>query len=169
MKRVIIIVVGLAVLLLTMKLAYRHFVTDMIHDRGGMEATTSTDTLEILDGDGTCVANDILLELLTGTWTSQDGVWVMSITRESAMTLTLEEETLLKTSLRFTYLQPGKVPGTDLFLDSVTLRHRDGTPIGEIVKMRHESKEGSGTICVELKYRDDTSESLQFHKMEDTP
>ena len=162
MKRALILAVGLAAALVAMKLAYRHFVTDMIHDRGGMEAPT--DTLEILDGDGTCVANGILLELLAGTWTSLDGDWVMTITRDCAMTLALEGETVLETPLRFTYLQPGEVSTTDLFPDSATLCRRDGTPIGEIVKLLHESGEGPGTICMEL-----TSESLQFHKSEDTP
>lgn len=169
MKRALILVVGLAAALLAGKLAFRHFVTDRIMDRGGMEAPTSEDTLEMLDGDGTCVANGILLELLAGSWTSADGDWVMSITQEGTMTLALEGDTVLETSLQFTYLQPGEVPGTELFPDSVTLRRRDGTSIGEIVKLFHESGEGYGTICLERKCRDGTSESVQFHKPEDTP
>lgn len=165
MKRILIILVGLAAALLAVKLAYRHFVTDRIMDRGGMEAPT--DTLEMLDGDGTCVANGILLELLAGSWTSQEGDWVILITKDGTMTLTLKEETVLETSLQFTYLQPGEVLSTELFPDSATLCRRDGTPIGEITKMLHESGEGSRTICVELTHNG-TSESIQFHKVEDT-
>ena len=168
MKRVLIFVAVLAVLLLAIKLAYRHFVTDMIMDRG-MEANFPTDTLEILDGDYTYIANDILLELLAGSWISQDGGWGMTITREGTMTLTRDGETVLETPLQFTYLQPGKVDSTDILPDSVALCHQDSTPIGEISKMRHESGEGSGTICVEHKRKNGTFESLQLHKMEDTP
>lgn len=166
MKRALIIVVGLAAALLVVRFAYRYFVTDRILDRGGMEAPA--DTLEMLDGDGTCVANGILLELLAGTWTSQAGVWGMSVTRDGTLSLTREEEMVLETHLQFTYLQPGVVLSTELFPDSVTLSHRNGTPIGEIARMFHESGDGSGTICAELTC-DGTSESVRFHKMEDTP
>ena len=168
MKRVLIIVAGLAVLLLAAKLAYRHFVTDMIMDRG-MEANFPTETLEILDGDYSCVAHDILLELLAGSWASRDCGWGMSITREGTMTLTREGETVLETPLQFTYLQPGEVPATDLYPDSISLCRRDGSPIGEIGKMCHESGDNSGTICVEITRRNGTSESIRLHKMEDTP
>lgn len=167
MKRVLIVVAVLAAALLAAKLAYRHFVTDMILDRG-MEANFPTDTLEILDGDYSCVANDILLELLAGSWASRDCGWGMSITREGTMTLTREGETVLETPLQFTYLQPGEVPATDLYPDSISLCRRDGTPIGEIGEMRHESGDGSGTICVKLTLRDGTSQTIQFYKTENT-
>ena len=92
----------------------------------------------------------------------------MSITREGTMTLTREGETVLETPLQFTYLQPGEVPATDLYPDSISLCRRDGTPIGEIGEMRHESGDGSGTICVKLTLRDGTSQTIQFYKTENT-
>ena len=59
------VLVGIALSVL-----YKHFVTDRIMDRGGME---NPDFAYPLDGDRTYVDNSALWPVLEGTWKSTDG------------------------------------------------------------------------------------------------
>ena len=77
MKRRMIWILLAGVLVgLTLSGLYKHFVTDQIMDRGGME---NPDVAFPLDGDRTYVDNAVLWSVLAGTWASADGRWQASI------------------------------------------------------------------------------------------
>ena len=105
------VLVGIALSVL-----YKHFVTDRIMDRGGME---NPDFAYPLDGDRTYVDNSALWPVLEGTWKSTDGRWQAVIGEESGIVLTADGETVLESPLHFTYLRPGKVFFTELDRKSV--------------------------------------------------
>ena len=88
---------------------YKHFVTDQIMDGGG--GMENPDVILPLDGDHTCVDNDALWPVLEGTWESADGRRQAVIGEESGIALSVDGETVLTSSLYFTYLQPARSPG----------------------------------------------------------
>ena len=74
MKRRAVWIFLLGVLVgIALSVLYKHFVTDQIMDRGGME---NPDFAYPLDGDRTYVDNSALWPVLEGTWKSTDGRWV---------------------------------------------------------------------------------------------
>ena len=71
MKRRAVWIFLLGVLVgIALSVLYKHFVTDRIMDRGGME---NPDFAYPLDGDRTYVDNSALWPVLEGTWKSTDG------------------------------------------------------------------------------------------------
>lgn len=80
---------------------YKHFVTDRIMDKGGMENPFIE---RPLDGDYTYVDNSILWPILEGTWNSEDGRWQAVISEESGVAFRLDGKTVLSTPLNFTYI-----------------------------------------------------------------
>lgn len=109
------VLVGIALSIL-----YKHFVTDRIMDRGGME---NPDFAYPLDGDRTYVDNSALWPVLEGTWKSTDGRWQAVIGEESGIVLTADGETVLESPLHFTYAEWIIDPGT---LDCDDLIRIDG-------------------------------------------
>ena len=165
MKRMLIGITALALLLLAGSLAYKHFVTDQIMDRGGMENPNHTNGTEILDGNHTYVDNEALLHVITGTWESEDGRYGMTLQDDCRIQLTLDSEPVLESQLQFTYLQPGYVPGTEFSLDSCQLKDAHGAILGEVTSLFHEAGDGeSGRIVMEVAGEDDSSGTVTFKK-----
>lgn len=76
----LIALLALTVLGVTGVLLFRHFIADQIMDNGGTMNTDYMDgseTSHILDGDHTYVDNEKLLQVITGTWASEDGHYVI--------------------------------------------------------------------------------------------
>ena len=150
---------------------YKHFVTEQIMDGGGgMENPDAVreDELQILDGDHTYVDNGALWERISGAWSSEDGRWALTLGGDQEMTLTLGGETVLSSALRFTYLQPGEVLHTELFLDDGALAAPGGTALGEIEYLCHEAGDGgSGTLRIELELPDGAEETVKLQKTEE--
>ena len=77
---------------------FKHFVTDQIMDKGGMmepDYVDGTDDVHILDGDYTYVDNEKLLQAITGTWSSEDGHYVIRLDSDCRIILSLDGEPLL--------------------------------------------------------------------------
>ena len=164
----IVMVAGLAFALLALTVVYMyvHFVMNQIMDGGnGME---NPDALQILDGDYTYIDNSILWPVLEGTWEDEEGRWQAAIDEESGIVLTLDGEAALKGMLYFTYLQPGEVLETMLYLDDYTLRAPSLKTLGEITYFCHESGDGgSGTLRMELDLPDDTEKTVKLQKIKE--
>jgi len=78
----LIALLALTVLGVTGVLLFRHFVADQIMDKGGMmnpDYTDGTDDVYILDGDHTYVDNEKLLQVIMGTWSSEDGHYTIKL------------------------------------------------------------------------------------------
>ena len=166
LKRIVFIVLALALLILTGFYLYRHFVTNQIMDGGG--GMENPNAIQVLDGDHTYVNNSILWPVLEGVWDSGDGRWQAVIGQESGITLRMDGETLLNGALYFTYLQPGKILQTELSLDKYTLCASDGTNLGEITYFCHETADGgSGTLRMELAFPDDTEKMIKLQKIKE--
>lgn len=167
MEKILIILLVLAVLILGGIFMYRHFVTNQIADLGGMENTDCTDEpddIHMLDGDFTYVDNDVLLRVIAGTWASAGGHYVMVLSDDYRVQLTLDGETVLDDQMQFTYLQPGYVQHTEFNLDGNNLTNEDETVLGEIVAFYHEASDTSGTIFVEVAYPDGSEKTIEFEK-----
>ena len=154
------LIIGFAVAAL-----YRHFVTDSIMDGGG--GMENPEYLEILDGDHSYIDNSALWPVLEGTWESSDGRWLALIDEGSGLELRLGGETVLSCGLSFTYLQPGRNEQTGLFPDETELRAQDGSELGEIEYLCHESGDGCGTLRMELELPDGTEETIKLQKTEE--
>ena len=150
-----VFLIALTVLGVTGVLLFRYIVADQIMDNGG---TTNTDYMDgtetplILDGDHTYVDNEKLLQVITGTWSSEDGHYAIKLDSDCRITLSLDGEPLLNDHIQFVYLQPGIVPSTDFSLDSCVLQRQDGSPAGEITSFFHEAsdEDTSGRLIVEI-------------------
>ena len=155
------VLVGIALSVL-----YKHFVTDRIMDRGGME---NPDVAFPLDGDRTYVDNAVLWSVLAGTWASTDGRWQASIREDNGIVLSLDGETVLRAPLYFTYLQPGQIIWTEITLENGTLVTPDGVSLGEIKSFGHEAENGepSGTLELKLERPDDSEETVTFRKTQE--
>ena len=145
--------------------AYRHFVTDSIMDGGnGMENPEYT---IVLDGNHTYIDNSALWPLLEGAWESSDGRWRALIGEKSGLELRLGGEIVLRGGLSFTYLQPGRNEQTMLTPDETDLRAQDGSELGEIEYLCHESGDGCGTLRMELELPDGAEETIKLQKTEE--
>ena len=167
MKRRMIWILLAGVLVgLTLSGLYKHFVTDQIMDRGGME---NPDVAFPLDGDRTYVDNAVLWSVLVGTWASADGRWQASIREDNGIVLSLDGETVLRAPLYFTYLQPGQIIWTEITLENCTLVTPDGVSLGEIKSFGHEAENGepSGTLELKLERPDDSEEKVTFRKTQE--
>ena len=88
----------LTVLSVTGVLLFRHFVADQITDKGGMmnpDYNDGTEPVPVLDGDHTYVDNEKLLQVIIGTWSSEDGHYVIKLDGEYRIVLSLDGELLL--------------------------------------------------------------------------
>lgn len=167
MKRRMIWILLAGVLVgLTISGLYKHFVTDQIMDRGGME---NPDVAFPLDGDRTYVDNAVLWSVLVGTWASADGRWQASIREDNGIVLSLDGETVLRAPLYFAYLQPGQIIWTEITLENCTLVTPGGVSLGEIKSFGHEAENGepSGTLELKLERPDDSEETVTFRKMQE--
>ena len=167
MKRRMIWILLAGVLVgLTLSGLYKHFVTDQIMDRGGME---NPDVAFPLDGDRTYVDNSDLWPVLEGTWEGENGRWQAVIGEKSGIVLRADGETVLTSPLYFTYLRPGKVDWTELETEDRALVTPDGAPLGEIEDFGHEagSGEGSGTLVLKLERPDDSEKTVTFQKIQE--
>lgn len=151
---------------LTLSGLYKHFVTDRIMDRGGME---NPDVAFPLDGDRTYVDNAVLWSVLAGTWASTDGRWQASIREDNGIVLSLDGETVLRAPLYFTYLHPGQIIWTEITLENGTLVTPDGVSLGEIKSFGHEAENGepSGALVLKLERPDDSEETVTFRKTQE--
>ena len=136
-------------------LLFRRFVADRIMDKGGMmnpDDMDGTETIMILDGDHTYVDNEKLLQVITGTWASEDGHYVIKLNSDCRIILSLDGEPLLDDHIQFVYLQPGIVQSTEFSLDSCVLQREDGSPAGEITSFFHEAsdEDTGGRLIVEI-------------------
>ena len=169
MKLLLVILLVLLALTVTILVAvqlYRHFVTNRIMDRGGME---NPDVAFPLDGDRTYVDNAVLWSVLAGTWASTDGRWQASIGEESGIVLSADGETVLVSPLDFTYLRPGKVVWTELEVEERELVTPDGASLGRIKEFGHGEAdgEGSGTLELTLERPDESEETVTFQKIQE--
>ena len=80
MKKVLsvllIALLALTVLAVTGVRLFRYFAADQIMENGGTmnpDDMDETETPMILDGDYTYADNEMLLQVITGTWSSEDG------------------------------------------------------------------------------------------------
>lgn len=149
---------------------FKHFVTDQIMDKGGMmepDYVDGTDDVHILDGDYTYVDNEKLLQAITGTWSSEDGHYVIRLDSDCRIILSLDGEPLLDDHIQFVYLQPGIVQSTEFSLDSCVLQRKDGSPAGEITSFYHEvsDEDTSGRLIVEIDLAGN-SKTIEFKKQE---
>lgn len=170
MKRLLTAIAVLAVIILGGTLAFRHFVTDQIMDLGGMENPDyagEPQQPEMLDGDGTYVDNEALLNVIAGTWVSEDERYVLTLQDDCRILLTRKGETVLDGQIYFTYLQPGEVQRTEFSLDSCRLGDDSTSAAWEISSLYHESGDDSGRICMEVVYADGSSEMIKFEKAAD--
>lgn len=167
MKRLLIGAAVLALCVLGGVLVFRHFVTDHVLDGDGMENpdwVDSTENIEMLDGDHTYVANNVLLEVIAGTWESGDDRFLLEIRDDCGVRLFMDGEAVLDEQIQFTYLQPGYVFSTDFDLDSGELR-REQTFVGRVTAFYHEAGSGSGSIFMKVAYEDDSSEMIELKKI----
>ena len=149
---------------------FKHFVTDQIMDKGGMmnpDYVDGTDDVHIQDGDHTYVDNEKLLQVITGTWSSEDGHHVIKLDSDCRIILSLDGEPLLDDHIQFVYLQPGIVQSTEFSLDSCVLQRKDGSPAGEITSFYHEvsDEDTSGRLIVEIDLADN-SKTVEFKKLQ---
>ena len=173
MKRVKImlgVLAALTLVTLTGVGLFKHFVTDQIMDKGGMmnpDYVDGTDDVHILDGDHTYVDNEKLLQVITGTWSSEDGHYVIKLDSDCRIILSLDGEPLLDDHIQFVYLQPGIVQSTEFSLDSCVLQRKDGSPAGEITSFYHEvsDEDTSGRLIVEIDLAGN-SKTVEFKKQE---
>lgn len=124
-------------------------------------------TIQILDGDYTYVDNEMLLQVITDTWSSEDGHYVIKLDSDCRIILSLDGEPLLDDYIQFVYLQPGVVQSTDFSLDSCVLQREDGSPAGEITSFYHEAsdEDASGRLIMEINLADN-SKTIAFKKQE---
>ena len=90
-----VFLIALTVLGVTGVLLFRYIVADQIMDKGGMmnpDFVDGTDDVHILDGDHTYVDNEKLLQVITGTWSSEDGHYAIKLDSDCRITLSLDGE-----------------------------------------------------------------------------
>ena len=144
---------------------YKHFVTDRIMDGGdGME---NPDAAFPLDGDHTYVDNSVLWPVLEGTWESEDGRWMASISEESGIVLRADGETVLVSPLYFTYLQPGEVVRTELEVEKRELVTPGSASLGRIRDFGHEASDGEGRGTLTITLTDGSEGTVTFQKTQE--
>ncbi|UNT95874.1 PA14 domain-containing protein [Allobaculum mucilyticum] len=132
MKRIrsafLIALPALTVLGVTGVSLFRYFAAELIMENGGTmnpDDMDSSETPVILDGDHTYADNEILLQVISGTWSSEDGHYVIELDSDCRIRLSLDGEQLLDDHIQFVYLQPGIVQSTEFFLDSCVLQRKE--------------------------------------------
>ena len=161
---------ALTVLSVTGVLLFRHFVADQIMDKGGMmnpDYKDGAEPVSVLDGDPTYVENEKLLQVIIGTWSSEDGHYVIKLSSDCHIILLLDGEPLVDDHIQFVYLQPGNVQSTEFSLDSCVLQRKDGSPAGEITSFYHETSEEdiSGRLIIEIDLAG-SSKTVELKKQE---
>lgn len=164
---IFIVLLILAVLAATVFLICRHFQNQTL-DKNGMENPNPVPeiepedpgAIEMLDGDYTYVANDILMPVLSGTWESADGTYTITLTEEYQILVTRSGETILEGDYTFSYLQPGEVFSTDLYLPNTALTLPDGTVIERLYHEVSDSDENGRIIMTLMRGISDTEEII---------
>lgn len=170
LSALLIALLALTVLSVTGVLLFRHFVADQIMDKGGMmnpDYNDGTEPVPVLDGDHTYVDNEKLLQVITGTWSSEDGHYTIKLDDDYRIVLSLDGEPLLDEYIQFVYLQPGIVQFTEFSLNSCVLQRKDGSPVGKITFFYHETSEEdiSGRLIIEIDLAD-SSKTVELKKQE---
>lgn len=151
MKILLLILLVLAILLLAVGALFCMYIAKYgVTDKGGMEDPNYTGGAEMLDGRGTYVDNNALLNVITGSWESGDGRYGLTLRDDCGVTLTLDGETVLEGEISFTYLLPEPAEWTELRLAPCVFQTGDGSVSGEISGLSHEAGDGSGTLVMEL-------------------
>ena len=163
MKKMMIWVTAAAVLTAVGFLAFRRYTAYHTLDKGNTEDPLVGEldglTVHMTDGNFTYVDNGVLMEVITGSWESTDGRFILTIREDQTFSLTLDGETVMEDTLQFTYLQPGKVFSTEFDLSCCELK--SGGRIDAFV--HNASDEGSGIIRMEIVYEDNSRETVTFH------
>lgn len=149
---------------------FRYFAAERLMENGGTmnpNAMDGSKTPTILDGDHTYADNEMLLQVISGTWSSDDGHYVIELDSDCRIRLSLDGEQLLDDPVQFVYLQPGIVQSTEFFLDSCVLQRKDGSPAGEITSFYHESsdEDTGGRLILELDLAN-SRKTVEFKKQE---
>ena len=169
MKKMLIIIAAAAALTVGGVFAFRRYIAYHTLDKGNMENPLIGEldglTVEMVDGNFTYVDNGVLMEVITGSWESDDGRFILTIREDETFSLTLDGETVMEDTLQFTYLQPGKVFSTEFNLSSYELKDGRGRIDAFI---HHASDEGSGEIRMDIVDADENRETVTFH-MTDQP
>lgn len=159
-RQVFLILLAGVVIGIALSGLYKHFVTDQIMDKDGMENPFIE---RPLDGDYTYVDNSILWPILEGTWSSEDGRWQAVISEDSGVAFRLDGKTVLSTPLEFTYLQPGKARDTELRPEQNTLQTAEPWEIRDFYYYAA-GEEEIGTLMLRLKLPENGDETIQFLK-----
>ena len=133
----------------------------------GTSSDEAPDAAFPLDGDHTYVDNSVLWPVLEGTWESEDGRWMASISEESGIVLRADGETVLVSPLYFTYLQPGEVVRTELEVEKRELVTPGGTSLGRIGDFGHEASDGEDRGTLTLTLTDGSEETVTFQKTQE--
>lgn len=176
MKKVIIgLLIG--VLVIIGALLWKIYVIDGTLDKNGMinpeyldggEAGIPEDPV-MVDGNYTYVDNEVLLEVIAGTWKSTDGRFELFIGKDYEVTLSVEGEQVLEDTLQYTYLQPGPVSYTEFNVNTQDMLLPDGTNLGEIQAFFHETDENGDKIILEFLKESGVQERVEFaHVSTDT-
>ncbi len=158
--RLVLIIALAAVFMLAGCSQLKQIVADNIS--GGGEGTFDPGDIEVLDGGETYIDNSALWPALEGTWASEDGRWQAVIGENTGIALTMDGETVLNSSLSFTYLQPGGAARTELEIEPDELKKADGTLIGEADDLYYDS--ATGTIQMEIELENDREEIITLQK-----
>ena len=166
----LIVLPALTVLGVTGVRLFRYFAAERIMENGGTmnpDTVDGSETPTILDGDHTYADNEMLLQVISGTWSSEDGHYVIELDSDCRIKLLLDGEQLLDDPIQFVYLQPGIVQSTEFFLDTCVLQRKDGSPAGEITSFYHEApdEDTDGRLILELDLAD-SSKTVEFKKQE---
>lgn len=167
MKKMLIIIAAAAALTVGGVFAFRRYITYHTLDKGNMENPLIGEldglTVEMVDGNFTYVDNGVLMEVITGSWESDDGRFVLTIREDESFSLTLDGETVMEDTLQFIYLQPGKVLSTEFNLSSCELKNGRGRIDAFI---HNASDKGSGEIRMDIVDADESRETVLFHMTE---
>ena len=118
-----------------------------------------------LDGNYTYVDNEKLLEIITGTWISEDSRFKLFMQDDSSIIITRREKVVLEDILQFSYLQPGYVACTEFELNEWKLTDPDGGTLGTICSLYYEAA-GKGLISMEIEAAEGNCETIVFKKAE---
>lgn len=126
-----------------------------------------SETPTILDGDHTYADNEMLLQVISGTWSSEDGHYVIELDSDCRIKLLLDGEQLLDDPIQFVYLQPGIVQSTEFFPGYLRIAEERWIPCGEITSFYHEAldEDTDGRLITELDLAD-SSKTVEFKKQE---
>ena len=105
--------------------------------------------------------------MLEGTWESEDGRWLASISEESGIVLSADGETVLVSPLYFTYLRPGKVVWTELEVEEHELVTPGGVSLGKIKDFGHEASDGEDSGTLTLTLTDGSEGTVTFQKTQE--